>query len=254
MQIVDKETLDIIAESQFRAKFPNVSFPRVLSDKLLAPYKHAVLVEKPMPEPAGNKVVVRAKKAKYNSNNNTYEIEWQVLDAPATPSADTLEQARARALDALELAYQTALDSYDYSYSYTQPIAPMAVAASENATGVKSTDALTIEPRKYAMPFRWGLRDIDISLFGVNFVAAKDSTLTENTVGIPLYTTVSAYNRWNEEAYIAADAKGLAAYQGLLNARKAMDKERATIAASIAKAATAEAVDAITIAISDPQA
>jgi hypothetical protein len=268
MEIVDTTTLDIIGEADFRKKFSNVSFPRVLNDDILRRFGHAVLVPTPVPEPsAPEKVVVRAEKAKYN-NNNTYETAWLEKDAESTgtttPSTETVEEAQARALDALELAYQTALDSYDYEYRWKQPYSslpapsatPMAAAASattlDASKAAKSTETPT--PFKYTTPFRWGLRDSDLALFGVNFFVAGYSQLAASMFGGQIMPfTVSAYNRWGEESYISYTTDGMTDYQGILNARKAMDAERAAIAKAISKATTADDVNAIPIVISDPQ-
>ncbi|MCI7617575.1 MULTISPECIES: hypothetical protein [Desulfovibrio] len=114
--LINTETLEQVTEYNFRTARPNVSFPSVLTDAVLAPFGHAVL--NPTPQPEIDSWTQGLSEGQPEQRDGKWYQTWVLTPVTHTPEeeAERLKSLKARKLDEINAAYQQAIATLTPTY------------------------------------------------------------------------------------------------------------------------------------------
>ena len=159
--LINTTTQARIWEHDFKAQFPNVSFPPTMSDADLAPFGHANLAYPAQPVPLTDQKVVDSGVAQVN---NQWQVNYQL--EPLTP--DELASVAASDLSAFQQSAQTALSATDTTFARIQEAITLGLTT--------ATDPSIIAWIEYRKALR-----AEIKATAVGVLATKPSTYPSGT-------------------------------------------------------------------------
>lgn len=99
--LVKITSLKIVTEVAFRALYPNTSFPAVLTDAILAPYDHAVLITATPPD--YDSWTHRLIEGKPEQHDGKWLQTWTLEEVLHTPEEETERLAREKSVKLAEI-------------------------------------------------------------------------------------------------------------------------------------------------------
>lgn len=114
--LINTKTLDKLSEYTFRNTHPNVSFPALLTDAILAPFGYAVL--NPTPQPEFDNWTQELTEGTPEQRDGKWYQTWVLTPVTHTPEeeAERLKSLKARKLDEINDAYQQAIATLTPTY------------------------------------------------------------------------------------------------------------------------------------------
>lgn len=114
--LINTETFEQVTEYAFRAAHPNVSFPALLTDAVLAPFGHAVLNHTSQPEFDG--WTHELSEGNPEQRDGKWYQTWVLTPVTHTPEeeAERLKAIKANKLDEINDAYQRAIATLTPTY------------------------------------------------------------------------------------------------------------------------------------------
>lgn len=114
--LINTESLEQVTEYTFRKANPNVSFPSVLTDAILAPFGHAVL--NPTPQPEFDGWTQELTEGTPEQRDGKWYQTWVLTPVTHTPEeeAERLKSLKARKLAEINNAYQQAIATLTPTY------------------------------------------------------------------------------------------------------------------------------------------
>ena len=119
--LVNMKTLDVLSEYDFFKAHPNVSFPPLLTDEVLAPFDHAVLTLTPQPEFDGWTHELSEGKPEYR-DGKWYQT-WKLTPVTHTPEEEEERLNQLKEQKILQIDKETSdsiLSGFDYTINNTK--------------------------------------------------------------------------------------------------------------------------------------
>lgn len=118
--LINTETLGQVTEYNFRTARPNVSFPSVLTDAVLAPFGHAVL--NPTPQPEFDSWTQDLSEGQPEQRDGKWYQTWMLTPVTHTPEEEAERLERAKESKILQIDAETSeaiLAGFDYTVNDT---------------------------------------------------------------------------------------------------------------------------------------
>lgn len=114
--LINTESLEQVTEYDFRKANPNVSFPAMLTDAILAPFGHAVL--NPTPQPEFDSWTQAISEGDPEQRNGKWYQTWALTPVTHTPEEEVerLKSLKARKLTEINGSYQQAIATLTPTY------------------------------------------------------------------------------------------------------------------------------------------